>query len=136
MRLAHVLSPLMGAASLAAAFCTFAAPAAWALPPLATPPFADPAAATPALPHHPLHASGGLEAAPTDWRSANAAVGAFPQSHADLLRWEAAQASATPPTSDARPTSAPHAAPAASAHEGHHHHSHHPAPAMQPGGQP
>ena len=41
-----------------------------------------------------------------DWRAANAAVAAFPRGHADVLRWEAAQA-------------APHPAPAAAAP--HHH---------------
>lgn len=34
----------------------------------------------------------GLEQTPTDWKSANAAVGQFKRGHADLLKWEQDQA--------------------------------------------
>ena len=119
MRLAHLVSTLLRAASLAAAITTSAA---WALPPVA-----DPASATPALPYQPLAASGGVETTQTPWRDANAAVGAFPRGHADLLRWEAGQsAQANQPA--AKPAQQPD-------HHGHHH-GHHHAPTAPAGGQP
>jgi hypothetical protein len=111
MRSAHILSSLTAAASLAAAS------AAWALPPVA-----DPAAATAALQHRPLPASGGVETTSMEWRDANAAVGAFPRGHADLLRWEAAQ-------------SAQAGQPAATSRQQPGHHGQHHAPAAH-GGKP
>lgn len=84
----------------------------------------DPAAPSRALHHTSLPASGSLVAQPGDWRTANAAVADFPRGHADVLRWEAAQAphaaapqpaavtqAATAPTaSSPPPTVPPHAA--------------------------
>lgn len=115
MRSAHIVSTLMVAASLAATITTSAA---WALPPVA-----DPASATPTLPYQPLPASGGVETTPTAWREANAAVGAFPRGHADLLRWEAAQSALADQS-------------AASPHPQQGHHGHHHAPVAPSGGRP
>ena len=36
----------------------------------------------------------GVATGPTDWARVNAAVGAFPRGHADLVQWEARQAAA------------------------------------------
>lgn len=75
-----------------------------------------------------------------DWRAANAAVGQFPRGHADIVGWEAAQATsgsaatgAAPPATPAAPMqhggnpAMDHAAPS---HSGAHPHS------MHPKGQP
>lgn len=56
----------------------------------------DPAAPSRPLPHQPLAHSGELVQQPTDWAAANAAVAQFPRGHADVLRWEAAQATGQP----------------------------------------
>ena len=73
----------------------------------ATPPSPlNPSAPSLPLVHQPLQPSGAIATDTADWRAANAAVAAFPRGHADVLRWEAAQA-------------APHPAPAAAAP--HHH---------------
>lgn len=115
MRPAHTLSFFV------LATCTVAALPAWAQAPATLHLATDPAAATVPLDHQPLHASGSLATAQTDWRSANQAVADFPRGHADILAWEAAQA---------RTTSVPAAAP--SIPPGMHQHS----PAPRPGGQP
>lgn len=121
MRLAHTL-----------AFLTLTASTAWAQSPSLAAPAADPSAATPPLRHQPLPASGGVETAPTDWRSAHEAVAAFPRGHADIAAWEATHAAAL-----ATPVAPPAAPPASAPAHGHmpfgmHHH----APARPPEGQP
>lgn len=46
----------------------------------------------------------GLEDTVLDWKAANAAVGQFPRGHADLLKWEQAQArKSAPPAQGAQP---------------------------------
>lgn len=65
-------------------------------------------AATAPLAHAPMPAhSLRSDEAPTDWRAAHQAVGAFPRGHADIVRWEARQGSA------------PAAATPAAPHQGH-----------------
>ena len=86
MRPAHTLSSFFLAA------CTAAALPVAAQTQAVTGSATDPAAATRPLQHLPLPASGGVETAQTDWRSAHQAVAAFPRGHADILAWEAAQA--------------------------------------------
>lgn len=46
------------------------------------------------LQHTPLPSGGGWVTEPVDWRTAHSAVAQFPRGHADVLRWEAAQAQA------------------------------------------
>ena len=75
------------------------------------------------LQHMPLAASGPVEQGNTPWREANTAVSAFPQGHADVLRWEAAQTQRAQPTQPMRdgmhaPANVPASAPSA----GHTHH--------------
>ncbi|WP_143093274.1 hypothetical protein [Polaromonas sp. OV174] len=62
---------------------------------------ADPATPVPAVPYRSAFAklSNGVEQRRDDWKKANAEVGQFKNGHADLLKWEAAQAS--------QPSSAP-----------------------------
>ena len=115
MRPAHTLSFFLLTACTAAVF------PAWAQAPATLHLATDPAAATAQLHHQALPASGSLETAQTDWRSANEAVSSFPRGHADILDWEAAQA---------RTTSAPAAA--QSMPPG----MHHPSPVPQSGGKP
>lgn len=77
------LLPALAGAQPAAAESAPAAPAAAfqaATAPLAHAP----------MPAHPLR----IDEAPTDWRAAHQAVGAFPRGHADIVRWEARQGSA------------------------------------------
>ncbi len=102
-------------------------------PPPAFAEAANPAAPTAPLTHEgitsrPLQAQ---QPGAQDWRAANAAVGGFPRGHADIVGWEAAQASAharaVTPALPAAP--ALHGNPAAgqpAAPPGAHH------PAMQP----
>lgn len=54
---------------------------------------ADPAEAVPAVRYSSAFTGLpiGVEPASDDWKKANAAVGQFPQGHADLLKWEQAQ---------------------------------------------
>ena len=57
----------------------------------------SPAVLVPAAPSAPLHhsalpPSGAIVAQPGDWKAANAAVALFPRGHADVLKWEKAQA--------------------------------------------
>ena len=70
----------------------------------------DPDAPTLALQHRPLAAGAAIVNQPGDWKAANAAVGEFPRSHGDVLRWEKSQGNA----SGAAPDSG------ASAHQQHH----------------
>ncbi|MGE4329956.1 hypothetical protein [Diaphorobacter sp.] len=51
------------------------------------------------LRHPLLPASGSVAADTEDWKSANATVGTFANGHADIVRWEAAQARTAPPAS-------------------------------------
>lgn len=92
MRLAQLL-PVWGLAGWA---CT----AAWAqtsVPPVSETParpvaaWLDPAAPSRPLRHLPLPHSGTVVDGPRDWRAAHAAVAEFPNGHADVVRWEAAQ---------------------------------------------
>lgn len=110
------------------------------------PPPAFSEAADPAAPTAPLAYRGmmprPLQAQPLgaqDWRAANAAVGGFPRGHADIVAWEAAQASAhssaVTPALPAVP--ALHGDPAAgqpAAPHGAHHPAMHPQPPLT--GQP
>lgn len=52
----------------------------------------NPAAPTAALQHSDLPTSGTIVVQPGDWKAANAAVARFPRGHADVLKWEKAQA--------------------------------------------
>lgn len=63
-------------------------------------PTAD-AAQAPSRPlgHQPLPDSGSVAADTDDWKGANAAVGTFPNGHADIVRWEAAQTGSAPQAS-------------------------------------
>ena len=100
MRIAHSLIP-WGALVLAATTPWAQAQTPQPLPPTASSTQADwlsPAADTLPLQHPALPASGGVEQTNTPWADANAAVGAFPRGHADVLRWEAAQTPAPAPT--------------------------------------
>ena len=77
----------------------------------ASPAVLDPAAPSAALQHSDLPTSGTIVAQPGDWKAANAAVARFPRGHADVLKWEKAQAPATGKTTP----------PAAPAHDSAHH---------------
>lgn len=113
MRPAHTFPTLTLAATLAAAL------PAWAQSP---PPSSAADATATALPlqHAPLSASGGVETAQTDWRSAHDAVTAFPRGHADIAAWEAAQARGAAPAPSAGPAqAAPRSAPATPHHQHH-----------------
>lgn len=101
---------------------------------------AQPDAATAPLVHQSLSLQPALADAtpsPETWRNGNAAVGAFPRGHADIVAWEAQQQSArTPP--GALPTSTP---PQAPPHQGTHRgspgrmqpmHRHNPSPGDKP----
>ena len=70
----------------------------------------DPAAPSASLHHSTLPPSGNIVAQPGDWKAANAAVAQFPRGHADVLKWEKAQAPATGKTTP----------PAAPAHDSGH----------------
>lgn len=115
MRPAHFLSSFVLAA------CTASALPAWAQAPATLHLATDPAAAAVPLHHQPMSASGEVEAAQTDWRSANEAVADFPRGHVDILAWEVGQARAAGSPSAAQPTPS-----------GMHQHS----PAPRPGGHP
>ena len=52
----------------------------------------NPAAPTAPLQHQPLATSGAIVTQPGDWKAANGAVAQFPRGHADVLKWEKAQA--------------------------------------------
>ena len=65
----------------------------------------DPSAPRLPLVHQPLQPRGAIATDTADWRAANAAVAAFPRGHADVLRWEAAQAT---PQHPAPAATAPH----------------------------
>ena len=58
----------------------------------ASPAVLDPAAPSAPLHHSALPTSGAIVAQPGDWKAANAAVAQFPRGHADVLKWEKAQA--------------------------------------------
>ena len=58
----------------------------------ASPAVLDPAAPSAPLHHSHLPTSGAIVAQPGDWKAANAAVAKFPRGHADVLKWEKAQA--------------------------------------------
>lgn len=58
----------------------------------ASPAVLDPAAPSAPLHHSHLPTSGAIVAQPGDWNAANAAVAKFPRGHADVLKWEKAQA--------------------------------------------
>ena len=98
MRPAHTLSSFVLAA------CTAAVLPAWAQAQASLHLSTDPAAATVPLHHQALPASGSVETAQTDWRSASRAVADFPRGHADILAWEAGQARAASAPSAAQPT--------------------------------
>lgn len=115
MRHSHTLSSFVLAA------CTVAAVPAGAQAQATLPLASDFTAAVAPLNHKPLPASGSVETAQSDWRSANAAVADFPRGHADILQWEATQAGRT---------SAPATAPPMPA--GMHSHTPAPGPASQP----
>ena len=70
----------------------------------------DPAAPSAPLHHSALPTSGAIVTQPGDWKAANAAVAQFPRGHADVLKWEKAQAPATGKTTP----------PAAPAHDSGH----------------
>ena len=70
----------------------------------------DPAAPSAPLHHRALPTSGAIVTQPGDWKAANAAVAQFPRGHADVLKWEKAQAPATGKTTP----------PAAPAHDSGH----------------
>ena len=70
----------------------------------------DPAAPSVTLHHSALPTSGAIVTQPGDWKAANAAVAQFPRGHADVLKWEKAQAPATGKTTP----------PAAPAHDSGH----------------
>ena len=84
----------------------------------------NPAAATLPLTSPALPVSTAVAHEITDWRAANAAVGEFPRGHADVLKWEALQASKTSEpqqqhqSSISRPAPQPATQPAPA---GHHH---------------
>ncbi len=120
MRLAHPLPSFVWAVCAATL-------AGWAQAQSLPPSAADPDSAAVAVLHTPLPASGTLAPAETDWRSANAAVAAFPRGHADILAWEAAQARAA-----AAPAPAPAPAAALPAPQGTHSHP----PSLPAGGRP
>jgi len=103
MRLAHPTRAFTALAAMTA-LTGFALPggAQAAGQPAAAAPPSRPAAdlaeaPTRALHHAPLPPSGALATDTADWQAANAAVGAFPHGHADIVRWEAGQAHAAPP---------------------------------------
>ena len=114
MRIAHSLIP-WGALVLAAATPWAQAQTTPPLPTASSTPadWLSPAADTLPLQHPALPASGGVEQTNTPWADANAAVGAFPRGHADVLRWEAAQRAAVAapapavPATSAMPTQCP-----------------------------
>ena len=124
MRPAHSLTSFV----LALAMGAIALPSLAAEPPLAantataagktTPAVFNPAAPTLPLQHQPLTASGAIVAQPGDWKAANAAVAQFPRGHADVLKWEKAQATAASKTT--QPTAPPKAPPIAPAHDSAH----------------
>ena len=58
----------------------------------ASPAVLDPAAPSAPLHHRALPTSGAIVTQPGDWKAANAAVAQFPRGHADVLKWEKAQA--------------------------------------------
>ena len=76
----------------------------------ASPAVLDPAAPSAPLHHSALPTSGAIVTQPGDWKAANAAVAQFPRGHADVLKWEKAQAPATGKTTP----------PAAPAHDSGH----------------
>ncbi|MBD7958877.1 hypothetical protein [Comamonas avium] len=91
MRTAPLVTPWLLALSVAPA---------WAMaqnPPPSNAPVAESAAQQRALAHTPLPASAAIVASPQDWRAAHAAVAQFPRGHADVVRWEAAQKTASNP---------------------------------------
>lgn len=111
MRIAHSLIP-WGALVLAATTPWAQAQTPQPLPPTASSTQADwlsPAADTLPLQHPALPASGGVEQTNTPWADANAAIGAFPRGHADVLRWEAAEraGAAAPATTPGSPAVTP-----------------------------
>ena len=58
----------------------------------ASPAVLDPAAPSAPLHHRALPTSGAIVSQLGDWRAASAAVAQFPGGHADVLKWEKAQA--------------------------------------------
>lgn len=99
MRTAHSLVFL--ALAIAMLGTALPASAADAAQPSATRPAVfDPAAPTAPLPHQTLPASGNIVDKSGDWKAANAAVAKFPRGHADVIRWEKAQAAAERPSAD------------------------------------
>lgn len=55
----------------------------------------SPSAPTLPLQHESLPASSTIVGQPGDWKAANAAVAQFPRGHADVIKWEKAQAPVT-----------------------------------------
>lgn len=88
------------------------------------PPMLDPAAPSRPLVAPPLPASATIAEADTDWQATNAAVARFARGHADVVRWEKAQAAPAPQM--------PADAPPHHGHEHDHKHGH----AMPVEGQP
>ncbi len=114
MRTAHVLRWLVGAGGLAVT--------SWLSAQTVAPAPADPNAPTSALQHRPLASGGSIVNAPSDWRQANAAVGAFARGHADVVAWEKSQA--TPGAAQAAPAGST-ALPGHGAHGEHSAHGQH-----------
>ena len=82
-----------------AALCALGAAALHAQPvhnttpgPATAPSPLNPSAPSLPLVHQSLQPSGAIATDTADWRASNAAVAAFPRGHADVLRWEAGQA--------------------------------------------
>ncbi|RGE45460.1 hypothetical protein DZC30_09410 [Comamonas testosteroni] len=99
MRTAHSLVFLaLATAMLGAALPVSAADAVQ--PSAARPAVFDPAAPTAPLHHQALPTSGSIVDHSGDWKAANAAVARFPRGHADVIRWEKAQAAAEPSSND------------------------------------
>lgn len=101
MRFAHPTSP---AAMMALAALAGIAPPTWAqvdnAPAAPSQTATADSAQAPSLPlhHQPLLPSGDVAEADIGWKAANTAVGAFPGGHSDIVRWEAEQARAAPPS--------------------------------------
>ena len=69
---------------------------------------ASPHAPTAPLHHQPIATGGAIVPQPGDWKEANAAVAAFPRGHADVIRWEKAQATPQSQPTGEKPASPHH----------------------------
>lgn len=105
------------AAGIAAAACAMASyslaqPSQSAVSPdESVPTLSDPAspqAPTAPLRHQAMALSGTIVPQPGDWKEANAAVAAFPRGHADVIRWEKAQATPQGQPTGKKPASPHH----------------------------